>query len=192
VQSPSQNITLNNHPVGMVLLPNTLSIDPGLESLQQKYAFHSDWASKKHPERVRLWARCFAPLVVTKVRSDRLKGKTKGYKGNSCPSKVCLCCDNDPPTLSPKVSRKLGHEFCKISPEVMSDAVLKKKQKDSKVIGPIRKKVIKTANKTKHVKNEDKPPQRSGNEGSPDGDLMVVFCSPFHIWTFWSYVASHP
>jgi hypothetical protein len=43
---PSQNITLNNHQVGMVLLPDTLSIDPGLESLQQKYAFHSDWASK--------------------------------------------------------------------------------------------------------------------------------------------------
>jgi hypothetical protein len=30
-----------------------------------------------------------APLVVTEVRrSVRLKGKTQGYKGNSCPSKV--------------------------------------------------------------------------------------------------------
>jgi hypothetical protein len=38
----------------------------------------------------------------------------------------------------------------------MSDAVLKKKkQKDSKVTGPIGKKAIKTAKKTKHVKNED-------------------------------------
>jgi hypothetical protein len=102
-----------------------------------------------------------APLVVTEVRrSVRCKGKTHGYKGNSYPSKVYMCCDVDPPTLSSKVIRKLGQEFCKISPTVMSDTALKKKQNGNKVACLIGKKLGKAVKKNKPGKNEDTTKQQ--------------------------------
>jgi hypothetical protein len=68
------------------------------------------------------------PLVLTEVRrSDRLKGKSLGYKGDSCQGRNCLCCSTNPPTLSRRVIRKLGNEFCKIAPVVLSDETLLKK-----------------------------------------------------------------
>jgi hypothetical protein len=50
------------------------------------------------------------PLVLTEVRrSDRLKGKSFGYKGDFCQGRNCLCCSTEPPTLSRRVIRKLGN-----------------------------------------------------------------------------------
>jgi hypothetical protein len=66
-----------------------------------------------------------APLVVTDVRrSDRLKGKTHGFKAETCISKNCLCCSAVPPTLSSKIIRSLGSEFYKIPPRVLSEDAL--------------------------------------------------------------------
>jgi hypothetical protein len=57
-----------------------------------------------------------APLVVSEVRrSIRLKGKSAGFKTDACnPSKDCICCSSVPPTLSAKVIRSLGKDFCNI------------------------------------------------------------------------------
>jgi hypothetical protein len=66
-----------------------------------------------------------ALLVVTDVRrSDRLKGKTHGFKAGTCVSKNYLCCSAVPPTLSSKVIRSMGSEFCKIPPRVLSEDAL--------------------------------------------------------------------
>jgi hypothetical protein len=71
----------------------------------------------------RKWTK--APIVVTDVkRSDRLKGKTQGFKAETCLSKICLCCATEPPTLSSKIIKSLGTEFCKISPRVLYEEAL--------------------------------------------------------------------
>jgi hypothetical protein len=58
-----------------------------------------------------------APLVVSEVRrSDRLKVKSKGYKGKSCKTNSCYCCSTSPPTLSTRLIKNLGREVCKIKP----------------------------------------------------------------------------
>jgi hypothetical protein len=83
-----------------------------------------------------------APLVVTVVRrSGRLKGKTRGFKAETCITKNGLCCSALPPTLSSKVIRSLGSEFCKISPRVLSEEALQhvlawKKKAVSKISRP--------------------------------------------------------
>jgi hypothetical protein len=78
--------------------------------------------------------RAKAPLVVTEVRSERLKGKSVGFKADSCASKTYFYCSTEPPTLSAKVIRSLGADFCKIPPKVLFDEALKSK--------PIRKKQV--------------------------------------------------
>lgn len=61
-------------------------------------------------------------------RTNRLKGKHKGYKGESCPNKDCFVCISTSPTLSTKVIRNLGETFGKIAPEELSEDVLTKKK----------------------------------------------------------------
>jgi hypothetical protein len=100
--------------------------------------------------------RAKAPLVVTEVRrSERLKGKSDGYKARACDNRSCFCCSTDPPTLSLKVIRSLGTDFCKMSSKMVSDEALK-----SKMVGK-KKAVCKVskpskADKSKKVENEDK------------------------------------
>jgi hypothetical protein len=59
----------------------------------------------------------------------------------------------------------LGQEFCKISPVVMSDIALKKKQNGNKVAGRIGKKSGKAVKKSKPGKNEDTTKQQQQKLG---------------------------
>jgi hypothetical protein len=95
-----------------------------------------------------------APLVCTEVRrSERLKELIKGYKAASCNSKICLCCETRPPTLSARAMRSLGKDFYNIPTSKLSDENLKKKQKTAPE--PRAKKVAKPSHfKSKNV--EDK------------------------------------
>jgi hypothetical protein len=63
-----------------------------------------------------------------------------GYKGSSFPSMICLCCSTKPATLTSRVIRSLGQEFCKISPEVLYEVAMKKKPAGRKTAGPTAKK----------------------------------------------------
>jgi hypothetical protein len=66
--------------------------------------------------------------VASKVtRSERLKSKSQGFKQEANLSRSCFCCGTEPPTISDKVIRSLGKDFCKMSSEVISDVSLKKK-----------------------------------------------------------------
>jgi hypothetical protein len=100
--------------------------------------------------------RAKAPMVVSEVRrSKRLKGKSVGYKAESCVSRTCFCCSIDPPTLSPKVIRSLGVDFCKMSPKVTSDEALKSKPVGKKkAICRVAK--VPKASKNKKCEDEDK------------------------------------
>jgi hypothetical protein len=69
-----------------------------------------------------------APLSVTEVkRSERIKINQQGFKAKSCKEKTCFCCDVEPPTLSSKVIKCLGKEFCKVPEKLMSEEKLGKK-----------------------------------------------------------------
>jgi hypothetical protein len=103
-------------------------------------------------------------MVVMEVRrSERLKGKSKGYKNDACLSKACLCCSAEPPTLSDKVIRNLGKEFCKMPSRMMPDAALKKKPMAKRVAMPPKSKSSKS-NKQSKKNNGDKPSKRSKKE----------------------------
>jgi hypothetical protein len=73
--------------------------------------------------------------VASEVRrSERLKVKKNGFKDTSCKTRDCFCCSIEPRTLSAKVIRNLGKDFCKISPIVMSDEALHKKHTSSNAV----------------------------------------------------------
>jgi hypothetical protein len=81
--------------------------------------------------------------VVSDVRrSIRLEGKHKGFKCDVGHLKECFCCAVDPPSLSGKVFRSLGREFCKILENKLNEASHQKKSvaKKAMLIGrPIKK-----------------------------------------------------
>jgi hypothetical protein len=69
-----------------------------------------------------------APLIVTEVRtSDRIIRNNSGFKAKTYSDRPCLCCDIEPPTLSSKVIKNLGKDFCKIPAKKISEGTLKKK-----------------------------------------------------------------
>jgi hypothetical protein len=77
------------------------------------------------------------PLVASEVRqSERIKSNNEGFKPKSCFSKNCFCCSTEAPTLSTKVIRSLGTDFCKISAQLPSDDSLKRKSVLKKSVGP--------------------------------------------------------
>jgi hypothetical protein len=57
-----QSDNLNNLQVGMVLLPESLNMDLVLDSLHQCYFPQGGYEPKQNLERIRLWARYFAPV----------------------------------------------------------------------------------------------------------------------------------
>jgi hypothetical protein len=69
------------------------------------------------------------------------KGKSKGFKQVACQSKTCFRYSIEPPTLSDKVIRSLGKDFCKMPHSVVSDVFLRKK--------PLAKKGCKTIKESK-------------------------------------------
>jgi hypothetical protein len=59
------------------------------------------------------------PIVVeTEVRrSARLREKARGFKNCSRATRKCSCCARiSPPSISHKIIKKLGEEFCKVAP----------------------------------------------------------------------------
>jgi selenophosphate synthase len=61
--------------------------------------------------------------------------------------------------LSNKMIRNLGSEFCKISPEVLSEVALRKKPLPKKAVAPVGMQSDKANNKSKK-NNDDKPPKK--------------------------------
>ena len=75
------------------------------------------------------------PLVDNEVRrSPRIKLNNKGSKPSGCLDKRFLACSPSPPTLSAKVIRNLGMQFCDMNPESLEDDVVKKKKMHNPVI----------------------------------------------------------
>jgi hypothetical protein len=69
-----------------------------------------------------------APMVDTEVRrSVSLKEKHQGFKSDSCLDRDCFCCNPEALTLSSKVIKSLGKDFCHISEASLTDDNLKKK-----------------------------------------------------------------
>jgi hypothetical protein len=98
-----------------------------------------------------------APLVVFDVtRSDRLKVKTQGYKGSSCKGSSCFCCSTQTPTLSMRVIRSLGKDFCKIKPMNLSDEALQCKPSIKRAVRKISK-----ASKQGKSLNDDKATKKN-------------------------------
>lgn len=62
-------------------------------------------------------------------RSDRLKGKSKGYKQGTYKDRHCISCSAEPPSMPTSVIKNLGTVFYKIRPEEVTDEALQKKGK---------------------------------------------------------------
>jgi hypothetical protein len=111
-------------------------------------------------------------LVDTDLRRSLIiKAYNSGFKPSGCGKKNYLGCDMDPPSLSTKVIRNLGGNFCKVALENLTDAALyapktnnrvvgaKSKKKDDKVATPGRKPPkpdIKTDPNGRNIQNDKK------------------------------------
>lgn len=105
-----------------------------------------------------------APVVESEVRrSPRLKIMYNGSKPSICFDKKWLACSPSPPTLSSKLIRNLGTQFCEMNPELLEDAVLKKEKKSQ----PVSKKKV-TGPKGQGISTEEKK-DREGSDGKGEG-----------------------
>lgn len=88
------------------------------------------------PVKKRSRAKEKAPLTEDELRrSSRLKKKNNGFKASVCNDKNCLGCSATPPTISTKVIRNLGADFCDLDPAGLSPSKLNaptQKKKDVK------------------------------------------------------------
>jgi hypothetical protein len=76
------------------------------------------------------------PLVESQVRrSSRLKQISNGFKSPSCLDKKCSCCDPTPPTLSSKVIRNLGTQFCSMNEEYLQEENLSRNEGRKEPVG---------------------------------------------------------
>jgi hypothetical protein len=75
-------------------------------------------------------------LVDTEVRmSARLREKARGFKSYSGIRKNCLCCARpSPPSISHKIIKKLGAEFCKVDPSKLCPDALNSYRSSSSTI----------------------------------------------------------
>jgi hypothetical protein len=102
-----------------------------------------------------------APLSCSEVRrSDRLKSANHGFKASTCQDKPCFCCDVKPPTLTSKVIKDLGKEFCRVPDKLIIDEALKKKPCTKKSAGP-RAKVVNKVNKSSKDANDEAPKKKN-------------------------------
>lgn len=103
-------------------------------------------------------SRCPSPLVDTQVRrSERVRQGSNGFKSSGCSSKKCISCN--PPTLSTKVIKSLGVQFCSMDDEPpMEENLLKGGMKE-----PVAKKKNKASRTTKN-------PKENGDEGKQGED----------------------
>jgi hypothetical protein len=83
------------------------------------------------------------------VRSERLKVKHQDFKSNSGAGKSCICCNTNPRTLSKKVIKCLGKEFCSIPDSMLIDKVLIRKPATKKATGPRAKQTKKDKDRSK-------------------------------------------
>jgi len=75
------------------------------------------------------------PVVDSQVRrSERIRQGNNGFKNPTCSSKKCTSCN--PPTLTNKIIRNVGVQFCSLEPEELVDEILEikgnKKESESK------------------------------------------------------------
>jgi hypothetical protein len=102
-----------------------------------------------------------APLVSSEVRRSQRIKNYNGFKSKSCLSKNYFCCSTEAPTLSTKVIRNLGPEFCKIPSSKLSDDGLKKKNVPKKHAGNSSKQDNpKIKNQVKDVASLSKKPKK--------------------------------
>lgn len=89
-----------------------------------------DLGSNEVPIKKRRASRRLTPIVDSQVRrSERVKQINNGFKAPGCVSKKCFCCNQSPPTLSPKVIRNLAVQFCGMNEEEVNEAALMNKKK---------------------------------------------------------------
>ena len=75
-------------------------------------------------------------MVDSEVRrSPRIKQICQGFKQSACFNKRCLSCAPDPPTLSIKIIKKIGTDFCKVDQNLLSDEALQVKRQKSGTVG---------------------------------------------------------
>ena len=94
-------------------------------------------------------------------RSERIKLVNKGFKNSECTDRRCTSCN--PPTLSNKVIRSLGSQFCSLDQEELSENDL---MKGGNTRDPISKKKGKSS-----ARDEDDPKEGGSNpkeEGSDE------------------------
>lgn len=99
-------------------------------------------------------------LVDTNMRrSERLKWKLTGFKGNSYAHRNHFRCSAVPPTISTKVMKNLGERFCKVSANKISNENLTKKRKPKAAI-----RVGRVDDESHRAKHQEKKPHQKGDD----------------------------
>ena len=113
-----------------------------------------------------------SPVVESEVRrSNRVRGRTNGFKPSGCKITNCLGCKVQPPTLFIATLQAIGTEMCQINPEEVDEAVLNKRKKPK----PIKK-------KGKNKENDDEAEDGDGpNKKGRLIDVSVLFIFSFPI-----------
>lgn len=90
------------------------------------------------------------PLVVTEVRSERLRKKAVGFKHSTCVDKHCLACSSKAPVVSQKIVKNLSERFELVMDHEDSDTQSQKKRskKSSNDSTPTKEKMDKKGKKT--------------------------------------------
>ena len=111
-------------------------------------------------------------MVESEVRrSNRVRGRTNGFKPSGCKITNCLGCKVQPPTLFIATLQAIGTEMCQINPEEVDEAVLNKRKKPK----PIKK-------KGKNKENDDEAQMEMGpTRKGRLIDVSVLFIFSFPI-----------
>lgn len=104
-----------------------------------------------------------SPVVDTQVRrSERVRQGSNGFKVSNCSDRKCTTCT--PPTLSTKVIKNLGTQFCSMDLATLSEDNL---MKGGGTTEPVGRKKSKT--KTSLDSNEDMNTSKVGHDGTEKG-----------------------
>jgi hypothetical protein len=102
-----------------------------------------------------------SPVVDSEVRrSNRVKGRTNGFKPSGCKVTNCLGCNLDPPTISLEALQAIRTKMCQINAEELDEANLTKKKKPK----PIAKKKEKNKNADEAAGDEEGTSKEKKND----------------------------
>lgn len=147
---------LPDDPIPDYMPTDELPEDGAFDPMQED----SDSSVPAETQKLRKGKSPLTPLVESQVRrSTRVKEITKGYKNDGCKDRNCIVCAAQPSSISSKIIRNLGVNFCKVPVQYLEDAALSKKPGKKQPVGAGR--ALGKSKKDKNGHDADPPNKKS-------------------------------